>query len=1600
MVAIRAALAAALLCARAAGGIRYLEAPKDNAPSKTAKDADSTVKNKVKGESNGTGDPQSGQNAPESAAKADDGSATAVSNSATTTGQPAAEAKERAGMKTLFGAASATADSTYKALGAAGFRKYDANNAVTRGGGYWCSEANLLPDREVAWTAALRGPRVLTGVTITWVYAPKLVAVLAKRQREDAFEEVAPFQAVDAEETTQNIAFKHKVDAQFVKIVMKEQTNGYFGIEFVQFHGEPNPVFTIQAGITSSEDLCLQADETGEVVLESCIGAIASFRFNDIWRYNEKRQLYNPATSLCMTLENNVDTDGGRVVMAPCDQPTESGVNSWDLLPNNQVKLRRPGNLCLSQAGSSAGLANVALNKIASSSLPRKNDAKCNAERALDGNLQSYWASEGFTLETVPEKVEFVVNLQEYYKVRRIEVEWESPALSYNILVRKDDEDWQVAAKVGANTLKTTVDEMHNKVMRFIKLELLRPNPEYANQAGKIHYGIRSFAAYSNRLRTIVEPCERAKLSKDARDKYFLTSVYEVDLHSGEPLLAAESAINTLVDNIERRIGHIENLNGKMQQCKQKQINALKRAQELERTFERVSNAVYRFETKLELHGEYRTDDHLAADCIEIKNRGENNPSGFYYVHPPCASHAIRVYCDMYTGASYYVAAVESGRIGLPEVYATCRKYGLEPLQIHHDSQMDSLRVMLKTMDVAADCLYPVAVKVGEKFKSLDLRAEVTSAVPFKADKDNNVVVVSIEGPQYVDGRKTDMSGIVCSSNYSSIRLPPEVVKLGCHTLLSESAKLTEAAMGAQVRVSCPQNCLQNYDEGGDVEGGNEGLYSLKTPICIAAVHAGEYSRNVALEVQKAPAPVEFEGFFQNGIQSTSAPALVGDLAFKVVRSQDACSPKKVEPVVDRAAASAAKRAPKLVVKAPSADNPQPTRLFNQIMALDAATGEAIGSLVAQVNQQSGKAAPVFLDLFHQHSSETVAGAIQLIKLADIQRQPIEEIMDRLDDGVKTVQKKLQWLAARVTYKKEPLIGGIRDLQREAAHQDSFEPWSADGVTQDELFERFHAAVVGDVQGVPKWSVSSLSIKGASETVISQTSEFGAHGPVSGALLYLADAQYYDFVYSAAVFAGGSGTMGLAFRVLDEDNYYLFQLVQLDGGYKRLVRVVNGEPYEIAKIEDGGFVDGVWYTVRIEARQCRASVAIVQGLDPVFDVPRSSIDIIDCTHASGSVGLFSGQINLVHFARLHIETLPCMRYDRPPMPPRPPICSVYKESFAVGFHANWRVLDSGGRWNFEDNVGGEARVIAHRGFQAIDGSTEPSMALLKGGRSCKAGVFRVALFPQCEASGVMGLLVHFVDAGNYVAFECSGRMCRAVQAHRGTRSVLAETDMKGVEAGVWNNVELVFKPDAVTAAIGTGAPEAVFINTAFGEEVGLGGTVGLYSLGCAGCAFANVSLVPNYAAGNYPAAQKPEGGRSESGASRDEQCLAVDRLEHCKTIAPSNVGRCEADYCTVCCEHQHADAPGPQNACHERCRGLDHAAVLLQKTVDRLWSACAAHATPGVGHDEAGSELIETSEEDGMSNCGLCCESVRSVEGVPAGVDRAARARCRALCRA
>lgn len=100
-----------------------------------------------------------------------------------------------------------------------------------------------------------------------------------------------------------------------------------------------------------------------------------------------------------------------------------------------------------------------------------------------------------------------------------------------------------------------------------------------------MQYGIANISAYTNRLKTIVEPCDTAKNSKDARDKYFLESVYQVDLSKTLPLRRAEARIEEIVNTIEGKISDLEKLTAKISKCKNRHESYFNKVEQLKRVY-------------------------------------------------------------------------------------------------------------------------------------------------------------------------------------------------------------------------------------------------------------------------------------------------------------------------------------------------------------------------------------------------------------------------------------------------------------------------------------------------------------------------------------------------------------------------------------------------------------------------------------------------------------------------------------------------------------------------------------------------------------------------------------------------------------------------------------------------------------------------------------------------------------------------------------------------------------------------------------------------------------------------------------------------------
>lgn len=77
-----------------------------------------------------------------------------------------------------------------------------------------------------------------------------------------------------------------------------------------------------------------------------------------------------------------------------------------------------------------------------------------------------------------------------------------------------------------------------------------------------------------------------------------------------------------------------------------------------------------------------------------------------------------------------------------------------------------------------------------------------------------------------------------------------------------------------------------------------------------------------------------------------------------------------------------------------------------------------------------------------------------------------------------------------------------------------------------------------------------------------------------------------------------SGLMAVIFRAVDHENYYSFECMGGDDGFKRIRRYKNGKGKTLFKIDDGGYLEDTWYTVLIQMTGYHITVRMDIEKDP------------------------------------------------------------------------------------------------------------------------------------------------------------------------------------------------------------------------------------------------------------------------------------------------------------------------------------------------------------------------------------------------------------------
>lgn len=280
-----------------------------------------------------------------------------------------------------------------------------------------------------------------------------------------------------------------------------------------------------------------------------------------------------------------------------------------------------------------------------------------------------------------------------------------------------------------------------------------------------------------------------------------------------------------------------------------------------------------------------------------------------------------------------------------------------------------------------------------------------------------------------------------------------------------------------------------------------------------------------------------------------------------------------------------------------------------------------------------------------------------------------------------------------------------------------------------------------------------------------------------------------------------SGIVGIVFRFKDPFNYYIFEMKQQGHGFKRIRQVIKGESKTLSEIQDGGYLQNIWYKIVVAFRQDFFEVHMCQENQ---NLPVDSMPLVIKAEAQelkkGKVGFLSNGQQGLYIDDFLIKPLDCIKeQDLPDIRYLPPECSRFKENYYGQMELRWKVynpeyfFDGPSLWEFESNYMSKEKVIYQR-TKVYSSSPEktPTLAVLDFDKTCRNGVISFDFL--AEGQGVVGLAFKLRSLSYLFLLEIGGEEEKFIQLRKridGKYSVLAKNFSVGYQMKQWHKVTIV-----------------------------------------------------------------------------------------------------------------------------------------------------------------------------------------------------------------
>ncbi|PFH35910.1 F5/8 type C domain-containing protein [Besnoitia besnoiti] len=1409
--------------------------------------------------------------------------------------------------------------------------EFDAHRAIQPGTGYWSSSGGLTDDETVTWSGYLATSGKLKGIRVRWQYAPGEVQVTVSPNGVD-YHVALPWRAASSSEAAydEDILFPKDEDAKVVVIGMRRQIHGFYGINEARPLGSGEPLMMIIGGITSpAGEMCLQVEagkfhsEGSSIVLDSCASALAAGDGRELWYSTPQMQLVGARTKppKCITLEDGSTENGGKVVLADCLRAMEEGDgrSSWAFEGNSQLRLQRAGAWCMTQKnvnGASAGVGDITTSGGATATSSNSADEAHGAGKAIDKDTNTSWRSS--PVEAEGQTVSLTVDLGKPSKVVSIRIQWEYPALSYEIYTSPDGKSYVQQAATPANPSVDSLDELHGALAQFIEIRMLKPHPRLGKSDENLFYGIYEVHVYANRLGSAVAPCAEAANSDDARDKYFVEYVTSFNPSLADKITSMESGVLLRQKALNSKAKELEALFPDMEACRS---DKLQFAERMKRAAERAGKIFGEFKSaagaerlrKNVLSGMKAGDSASspADDCYSIKTSDSTAVSGFYWIMPKCATGPLRVYCDMTTGTSIYIwngtpprkpDATLDTVVTLDDIRKGCAQVGLEPMVPKSPQHFKSILSALYQMGFALkekgavplaydySCLDGACT--GEYRDLNDGVTDMTSFVLSQAEPESSSVNLDTAGlglngdkTSFFDLASAPVVALVCSVNTTEGERSAPNVDIDCETT-AEGHEAFKGIANTNVVVECPEGCA---DDASLPVYGSDGVYAATSSICRAAIHAGLIKSGGVVNVSIESPRASYEGSVQNGIVSSALEKSPGARAIVSIRLGTIfkeCPAFAFEEEVTSYPATSFLEA--------ATENDTATMPLASEMGVEADIQDALQQTIQLIDRMHNVDPEIFMEA-KEEAGMIVGIARKHLKPSEkFQRSQNAQVLEMFL-GTESLASRLLEESGGMFQTLDQLGQKLHLVELQHLEQTGFESFKLHpgSMAFKDYFETFDS--VRAKHGPSNWGYSASPIQGRRAAVGQSTSIVGT-ADTEGTYAMLRGRRFYDADIRISFYSVGSGSVGIAFKMRDFNNMYMLWMNQ-KARVKRLLRIEDSVPTILAERKDGGYVQGKWFNVRTETSKGVIRVCVEEEGSTEIEV----FSVLDERFMVGTVGFFSsGMEGGVFFEGLEIKAKECATHAKAPAP-APPRCATFVDTFYGNPNSVYRKLDAAdatgasGSWIYKANVGSRNKVLAQ--VNAVRGPSEiGTYVVIKGNRTCRNGYFAFEFFPQCTG-GIVGGIFRFVSPQEYQVAELAPNELRIRAISNGHPRTVARTPAS-MSLNAWHRLEINFEGSTVYVHLEEpgGSTKHLAAEDLLGGQT-RDGLVGFSAYNCGGVAFDSIQLAPYKLESVTPAASL------FTTVSVTKACLETARIVHNNKHPMSHQGNdeCHRQACERCC---------------------------------------------------------------------------------------------------